>query len=102
MKSPVAATLNPARIQKAVELLKGVAHPVRLAVIEILSENEELSVGAIQSCVRIEQSLLSHHLTLLREKGIIACRRDGKSILYRLSRRDILNALECISNCCTH
>lgn len=100
--APTPVALDPERIKKAVDILKSVAHPVRLAVVELLSENDELSVGSIQARVQTEQSLLSHHLTLLREKGIIACRREGKSILYRLQERNLLRALECISTCCMH
>ncbi len=103
MNTPtISITLDPERIKNAVDVLKSVAHPVRLVVVELLSKNDELSVGALQTQLHIEQSLLSHHLTLLRNKGIIECRREGKSVLYRLKERNLLLALECISNCCTH
>ncbi|MCS7084632.1 MAG: metalloregulator ArsR/SmtB family transcription factor [Bacteroidia bacterium] len=100
MKPAATVNLDPVRIRKAVDILKSVAHPARLAVIELLSDNEEMSVGAIQSYLKIEQSLLSHHLMILRENGIVACRRDGKSIRYRLAERNLLRVLECISSCC--
>ncbi len=64
--------------------LKALADDTRLAVVRHLMKGE-CHVGAIQTELGIEQSLLSHHLKLLREAGIVESARDGKAVLYRLT-----------------
>ena len=68
------------------EVLKALAHPVRLQMIEIissLSENE-CSVSTIQKKLGIPQSTVSQHLQILRNKGIIEGGKRGAIICYRV------------------
>jgi DNA-binding transcriptional ArsR family regulator len=65
-------------------MLKALADETRLAVVRQLLTNPQ-HVGEIQVALGIEQSLLSHHLKLLRDAGIVESERDGKSVLYRLA-----------------
>ena len=64
--------------------LRILSDPTRLDVIELLLAGPK-HVGEINEKLRIEQSLLSHHLKALREAGFVVASRDGKSVLYRLS-----------------
>lgn len=64
--------------------LKVLADPTRLAVLEALADGPK-HVGALQQLLKVEQSLLSHHLQTLREAGLVESERDGKSVLYRVS-----------------
>ena len=65
------------RLAKAAEILKTIAHPVRLEVLNILETYRELSVSDIQEklSVTIEQSMLSHHLIKMKDKGILASQK---------------------------
>ena len=63
--------------------LKALADPTRLAVLESLMEGPA-HVGDLVRRLKVEQSLLSHHLQTLREAGLVEAERDGKSVLYRL------------------
>lgn len=65
-------------------LLKVLADETRLAVVQQLMQGPR-HVGAINEHLRVEPTLLSHHLKVLREAGIVETEREGKSILYRLS-----------------
>lgn len=65
-------------------MLKVLADETRLAVVRQLFTSPR-HVGELQAALEIEQSLLSHHLRLLREAGIVESERDGKSVLYRLT-----------------
>ncbi len=60
------------------------ADPTRLAVLEVLLAGPA-NVKRINESVRIAQNLLSHHLRVLREAGLVTARRDGKGILYTLA-----------------
>jgi DNA-binding transcriptional ArsR family regulator len=66
--------------------LRILSDPTRLSVLELLLAGS-LHVGEINDKLRIEQSLLSHHLKVLREAGLVKAARDGKSVRYSLSER---------------
>jgi ArsR family transcriptional regulator, zinc-responsive transcriptional repressor len=65
--------------------LKLLADTTRLAVLESLMDKPK-RVGELMDLLGIEQSLLSHHLALLREAGLVEGHRDGKSVLYQLAQ----------------
>jgi ArsR family transcriptional regulator len=91
--------LNKEKLEKAAFILKTVAHPTRLAVIDLLSSYEKLSVSDICETLHCEQSLLSHHLITMKLKGILKCEREGQNIFYSLKERDVIKLIECIENC---
>jgi DNA-binding transcriptional ArsR family regulator len=72
-----------AHAQEAACLLRSMANPHRLLLLCLLTEGE-LSVGALNAGVPLSQSALSQHLAVLREEGLVATRRDGQSIYYRV------------------
>jgi ArsR family transcriptional regulator len=63
--------------------LKTLADPTRLEVIRILLPGPK-AVGQINALLRIEQSLLSHHLKILRDAGLVTAARKGRGVQYRL------------------
>jgi DNA-binding transcriptional ArsR family regulator len=68
----------------AARLLRALGNERRLAILCQLTEGER-SVGEIQPLVGLSQSALSQHLAVLREEGIVATRRVGQTIWYRMS-----------------
>jgi DNA-binding transcriptional ArsR family regulator len=66
------------------EMLKVLADETRLAVVQQLMAGPR-HVGGINAELQVEPTLLSHHLKVLREAGIVEAQRDGKAVLYRLS-----------------
>ncbi|WP_293373934.1 metalloregulator ArsR/SmtB family transcription factor [Nevskia sp.] len=71
-------------------LLRLVAEPTRLAVLRLVAA-VPLSVNEIAERLDVEQTLLSHHLALLRRSGLVSVHRDGKHQLYKLAERVQLN-----------
>jgi ArsR family transcriptional regulator len=67
-----------------VRKLKVLADTTRLAVLEILMEGPK-HVGELNAVLSVEQSLLSHHLKVLRKEGFVRATRDGKAVLYSLA-----------------
>ena len=65
--------------------LKLLADTTRLAVLESLMDKPK-RVGELMDLLGVEQSLLSHHLALLREAGLVEGVRDGKAVLYQLAQ----------------
>jgi len=66
------------------ELLRVLADETRLAVMQQLLAGPK-HVGEINDELGLEQSLLSHHLKVLREAGLVVSQRDGKAVLYQLA-----------------
>lgn len=79
--------------------LKAVAHPNRLAIVCLLSRNEELSVSDICEQTGCSQALISHHLTDMYAKGILQIRRDGRNAFYRLTDDRVTNVMRCMMKC---
>ncbi len=69
---------------RAAALLRSLANERRLMILCQLADGE-LSVGALLPRVGLSQSALSQHLALLRDEGIVATRREGQSVFYRVS-----------------
>lgn len=67
-----------------VSRLKVLAEPTRLNVMRLLLRGP-LHAGEIQESLAVEQTLLSHHLRVLREAGLVIGERDGKAVLYRVA-----------------
>lgn len=64
--------------------LKALADTTRLATMELLMEGPK-RVGELAEELAVEQSLLSHHLRVLREMGLLEAKRDGKAVVYALA-----------------
>lgn len=65
-------------------LLRALGNEKRLMVLCKLVEQNEVTVGALAEAVGLSQSALSQHLARMRDEGIVAFRRDGQTIWYRL------------------
>lgn len=87
------------KIVLAANMMKAIAHPARLAILGHLSDGEELNVSRIHDLVKIEQSTASHHLGILKDKGILISRRDGKNTYYAIKNKNLKKLVECISVC---
>jgi ArsR family transcriptional regulator len=74
------------------EMLKTIAHPVRLCIIMGLLEKGECNVSHMQNCLATPQSTVSQHLQKLKAAGIIEGRRNGLEIYYHI-RNDKIAAL---------
>jgi DNA-binding transcriptional ArsR family regulator len=93
------ARLNKEKLEKAAFILKAVAHPIRLAVIQLLDNDNELTVNEIGEILSCEQSLLSHHLINLKLRGILKSKKDGLNVFYSLKAQEVTKLLACIENC---
>lgn len=91
--------LNADQVDKAANMIKAISHPMRLAILGYLGEGKELSVTEIHKLLQIEQSTASHHLGILKDKGILASTRKGKNTLYYLKRKNLSKLVQCISEC---
>ena len=94
-------TISIEKIQRMAEVLKTIGHPLRLEVMQVLEQEEPLSVSEIKGRVGldVEQSLLSHHLIKMKDKRVLKSEKQGMHVMYFLADRHILNIFECMQNC---
>jgi ArsR family transcriptional regulator len=78
------------------ELLKVLAHPVRLCIVKGLLEKGECNVSYMQSCLDAPQSTVSQHLQKLRTAGIIEGRRRGLEIYYQVSNDKVAELVKAL------
>ena len=91
--------LKPEEVERAANMIKAISHPMRLAILGYLGENKQLNVTEIHQLLKIEQSTASHHLGILKDKGILASERKGKNTLNYLKRKNLSTLIRCISEC---
>lgn len=83
---------NNDNIQVA-SVLRAAGHVVRVEILELLNKEGEVSVNDICEKLKIEQSLTSHHLSLLAKAGYIKGTRRGKFIFYSVASRELFGFL---------
>ncbi len=70
-------------IQQASQAIKAIAHPLRLKILCVLGD-QEISVQDIVDHVGTSQSNISQHLAILRDKGVLATRKEANKVFYRV------------------
>ncbi|HAD06251.1 MAG TPA: ArsR family transcriptional regulator [Anaerolineaceae bacterium] len=89
-------TSNPIeQFEASAQLFKALAHPARLAILDILRDGEQC-VCHMEAVLGFRQAYLSQQLAVLREAGILQDRREGWNIYYRIVREDVLNILHTV------
>lgn len=91
--------LSKDKLEQAAYILKTIAHPLRLSVIDLLAVKERMSVNEICEALDCEQSLLSHHLSNMRIKGLLKAEKKGVQVFYSLKERDLIKLLDCLEHC---
>jgi DNA-binding transcriptional ArsR family regulator len=92
--------LNPERLELVANMLKAIAHPLRISIVGCLDDGKKRTVTEIHKYLGIEQSTASHHLGILKDKGVLASKREGKNTWYFLKHENLKTVLSCISGCC--
>ncbi len=82
-KEPI--KLDYIAIKKASMVLRAINHKLRQQIIKLLEEHKRMTVTEIYVKLRLEQSVASQHLAILRRAGIVVTDRDGKFIYYSIS-----------------
>ena len=81
------------KLNEKAELLKVLAHPVRLCIVKGLLENGGCNVTYMQNCLNAPQSTVSQHLQKLKAAGIIEGKRDGLMVNYKICNEKIKELL---------
>ncbi|MBN2482160.1 MAG: helix-turn-helix transcriptional regulator [Bacteroidales bacterium] len=92
-------SLTAEQLEKAANMLKAIAHPTRIAILEFLENGNQLTVTEIHKYLHIEQSTTSHHLGILKDKGVLGSKREGKNTFYFIRNENLSSLVDCISKC---
>ena len=91
--------LSPEELDKAASMLKAIAHPVRISILNFLEGGRKHTVTEIHEMLKIEQSTTSHHLGILKDKGVLTSKREGKNTYYFLRHEKLSDIVDCVSQC---
>ena len=72
-------------LKKAAMILRALNHKLRQQIVKLIDENKRLTVTEIYVRLRLEQSVASQHLAILRKAGFVKTERDGKFIYYTVN-----------------
>ncbi|MTB49898.1 helix-turn-helix transcriptional regulator [Lewinella sp. W8] len=81
-------------LERATETLRAAAHPIRLSIIGLLAEEGPRTVKHIHESLDIQQPVASHHLRIMKDKGIVDVERDGQNSRYGLRDKRFAGLLE--------
>lgn len=84
---------NFEKYNETAELLKVIAHPVRLCIIRGLLEKGECNVTTMQNCLDVPQPTVSRHLQKLKNLGIIKGERNGLEINYKVCNEKVIRLI---------
>jgi ArsR family transcriptional regulator len=89
---------DASRATHVAEVLKAVAHPLRLRIVASLCEGEA-NVGSLAERLGASQAILSQQLRILRSHGLVAATREGGFARYRLVEKNLRGLVRCMESC---
>jgi ArsR family transcriptional regulator len=95
MEARSSVTLESEQLQKAADVLKTVAHPMRLRIIDALEQGEK-TVSELCRILEAPQPYTSQQLNLMKTKGILASRREGNQVFYRIANMNVVKVIHCV------
>ncbi|WP_041718965.1 ArsR/SmtB family transcription factor [Desulfurivibrio alkaliphilus] len=93
--SASAQLLSMEILEQAAECLRTLAHPHRLRIVQILLDHEE-SVGELARACELPSHMVSEHLRLLKDRGFLESRRDGRKVFYSIAEPALASIMHCI------
>ncbi len=96
MTPPTSGSLTDAVVDTTARMLRCLGHPMRLRILDILERRGEATVTEIYEALGIEQAMCSQHLNLMRDKGVLARRKEGVHVYYSLGDPRALKVLSCV------
>lgn len=96
-KHPGQGHLKVETLERAAQILRMLAHPQRLRLIEILERSQDVPVHALMAETGFPQAVVSQHLNQMRRIGLLSSRRHGREMRYSISDPQALSILNCIS-----
>jgi len=94
-KTTVPELIDPDVLQRAADVLRVLAHPARLRIVELLLI-ERHRVADLADALDLAPNAVSQHLNLMKAHGLLAAERDGRKVHYRVINPHAGNVIDCI------
>ena len=85
-------------LKKSALIIRALNHKLRQQIVKLLDEHKRLTVTEIYVQLRLEQSVASQHLAILRRAGVVKTDRDGKFIYYTIGQERISFIMDCVNS----
>lgn len=85
-------------LQVSSEVLRAIAHPLRMRILEFIDNNSDINVNKIYNTLKLEQSITSQHLRILRDAGLVNTTRDGKYIHYTVNYEKVSHVVSSVDS----
>ncbi len=89
---------NSEKLDYSSELMRALAHPLRLKILEFIDSHEKINVNKIYKSLDLEQSITSQHLKILKMAGVVHSNKDGKYIHYHINYDVVERAIHAVNN----
>ncbi len=89
--------INHEKLETSSEILRAISHPLRLQILEFIDQNDLINVNKIYNTLKLEQSITSQHLRILRKAGLVQTERDGKFIHYSIDYEKVKHAVAAVN-----
>ena len=83
---------NNEKLHYSSELMRALAHPLRLRILEFIDRQGSINVNKIYNTLNIEQSITSQHLKILKMAGVVHAEKSGKFVTYEIDYEVIKRA----------
>ncbi len=90
--------INSEKLNVSSDLLRALAHPLRLQILEFIDKNKAINVNKIYNTLKLEQSITSQHLRILRAVGLVNTVREGKFIHYEVDYDKVDLAMKAVGS----
>jgi DNA-binding transcriptional ArsR family regulator len=90
--------INNERLQVSSDILRALAHPLRMKILEFIDKNKTINVNKIYNTLKLEQSITSQHLKILRASGLVQTHREGKFIHYTIDYPRLATAMRAVDS----
>ena len=87
-----------AKYEARARIIKALAHPARLLIVDELSQHGERCVCELTEMIGSDMSTVSRHLALLKGAGLVEDEKRGQMVFYRLRMQCILSFFDCIES----
>lgn len=89
--------IDDEKLQVSSEILRAVAHPLRMRILGFIDKHKTINVNKIYNTLKLEQSITSQHLRILRLAGIVITEREGKFIYYTINYAKVGHVVKAIN-----
>ena len=95
-KASQSPAVDAAKMERAAAMLKVLAHPKRMAIVDLLGREEKLTVTRIYTELDMPQAIASQHLITLKDRGVLTSVKSGTKIYYSLLVPHLTEVIRCL------